>query len=126
MERGDKEVTKTIALCGVSQEIACKLEDYSGCRLLYFGDEPEQRGDVKLAYFLRDDGSIDFAIVGYLGAMGLAACDYLRTQSSRLPILWLCDRKEFEMEASRLGVAFYGTGPPDLERLAAQLTLERH
>ncbi len=106
---------KKIALCGVGEKISRILEQYHGFHILRFFDERERRGDVKLAYFLRNDPSVALAIVGYSGAEGLAACDYLRTQNSTLPILWLCDRREFEAEARRLGVNFYGTGPPDLE-----------
>lgn len=106
---------KKIALCGVGEKITRILEQYKGFHILRFFDERERRGDVKLAYFLRNDPSVELAIVGYSGAQGLAACDYLRTQNSTLTILWLCDRREFEPEARRLGVNFYGTGPPDLE-----------
>lgn len=114
-------MTKTIALCGTSEEISCVLERYSGYRVLYFFDDQERRGDVKLAYFLRDGPPVALAIVGYSGAKGLTACDYLRTQDRALPILWLCERREFEPEARRLGVSFCGTGPPDLEHFAAGL-----
>ncbi|WP_324824828.1 hypothetical protein [Sinanaerobacter sp. ZZT-01] len=106
---------KMIALCGVDEKIYHILEQYGGFQILRFFDERERRGDVKLAYFLQNDPSVELAIVGYSGARGLAACDYLRTQKSTLPILWLCDRGEFEPEARRLGVNFFGTGPPDLE-----------
>lgn len=108
-------MTKMIALCGIAEEITCTLERCSGYRILRFCDEPEQRGDVKLAYFLRDGPPVALAIVGYSGAEGLSACDYLRTQNRALPILWLCDRREFEPEAKRLSVSFYGAGPPEWE-----------
>ncbi|WP_283610634.1 response regulator [Faecalispora anaeroviscerum] len=114
-------MTKTIALCGVGEELTQTLEHCGGYQLLRFCDEPERRGDVKLAYYLRDGPPVALAIVGYPGAEGLAACDYLRTQNRALPILWLCDRREFELEAKRLGVSFYGTSPPGTERLAARL-----
>ena len=114
-----------LALCGINEETAHALEQHDEYRILRFYDDPERRGDVKLAYFLRDGFPVDLAVVGYPGAEGLAACDYLRTQSSTLPILWLCDRREFEPEAKRLGVAFYGTGPPGIERLAAGLLRAR-
>jgi len=106
---------KSIALCGISEEISRALERYSGCRILHFSDEPKHRGDVRLAYHLRNASPVDLAVVGYPGAEGLSACDYLRTQSRALPILWLCDRREFEPEAKRLDVGFCCTGPPDTE-----------
>lgn len=109
-------MTKSIALCGVQDEIARALERHGGYKFLRFGDEPERRGDVKLGYFLRDGSLVALAVVGYPGAKGLAACDYLRTQNRALPILWLCDRREFEPEAKRLDVGFCGTGPPDTEQ----------
>ena len=114
-------MTKNIALCGIEEELIRTLEHCGEYRLLRFCDEPERRGDVKLAYFLRDGPPVALAVVGYPGAKGLAACDYLRTQNHALPILWLCDRREFEPEAKRIGVTFYGTGPPGLERLEARL-----
>ena len=112
---------KNIALCGIEEELISTLERCGEYRLLRFSDEPERRGDVKLAYFLRHDPSVALAVVGYPGAKGLAACDYLRTQNHELPILWLCNRREFETEAKRLGVIFYGTGPPGIKHLAERL-----
>lgn len=102
-------MTKNIALCGIEEELVSTLEHRGEYRLLRFGDEPERRGDVKLAYFLRDGPPVALAVVGYPGAKGLAACDYLRTQNRALPILWLCDRREFEPESKRLGITFCGT-----------------
>lgn len=109
-------MTISIALCGVQDEIARALERHGGYKFLRFGDEPERRGDVKLAYFLRDGPPVVLAVVGYPGAEGLAACDYLRIQNRSLPILWLCNRREFEPEAKRIGVGFCGTGPPNTEQ----------
>lgn len=114
-------MTKNIALCGIEEELISTLERCGEYRVLRFFDEPERRGDVKLAYFLRDGPPVALAVVGYPGAEGLAACDYLRTQNCELPILWLCDRSEFEPEAKRIGVTFYGTGPPGTELLATRL-----
>ena len=102
-------MTKNIALCGIEEELIRTLEHCGEFRLLRFGDEPERRGDVKLAYFLRDGPPVALAIVGYPGAKGLTACDYLRTQTRALPILWLCSRREFEPESKRLGITFCGT-----------------
>lgn len=110
-----------IALCGVDEKIAGELERGGEYRILRFFDDPERRGDVKLVYYLRDGPPVDLVIVGYPRAEGLAACDYLRTLSPALPILWLCDRKEFEPEAKRLGICFYSTGFPNMERLAEVL-----
>lgn len=91
-------MTKNIVLCGIGEELARTLERCGEYRVFRFFDEPERRGDVKLAYFLRDGPSVDLAVVGYPGAVGLAACDYLRTQNQSLPILWLCDRRKFESD----------------------------
>lgn len=113
---------KVIALCGVSAHIVTALERNVGYHVLCFTDESERRGDVKLAYYLRDGPAIDLTIVGYSGAVGLAACDYLREQSKQTPILWLCDREEFESEAKRLGVNFCRADPSATEQ-AAQITL---
>jgi len=112
-------MTKNIALCGIEEELT--LERCGEYHVLRFFDEPERRGDVKLAYFLRDGPPVALAVVGYPGAEGLAACDYLRTQNRELPILWLCNRREFEPEAKRLGVNFYGTSPPGIKHLAERL-----
>lgn len=114
-------MTKNIALCGIEEELIRTLERCGEYRVLRFFDEPERRGDVRLAYFLRDGPPVALAVVGYPGAEGLAACDYLRTQNRELPILWLCDRWEFEPEAKRLEVSFCGTGPPGLELFAERL-----
>ena len=114
-------MTKNIALCGIEEELISTLERCGEYRVFRFFDEPERRGDVKLAYFLRDGPPVALAVVGYPDAKGLSACDYLRTQNPTLPILWLCDRSEFEPEAKRIGVTFYGTGPPGTELLATRL-----
>lgn len=114
-------MTKNIALCGIEEGLISILERCGEYRVLRFFDEPERRGDVKLAYFLRDGPPVALAVVGYPSAEGLAACDYLRTQNRELSILWLCNRREFEPEAKRLGVTFYGTGPPGINHLAERL-----
>lgn len=103
---------KTIALCGVNAEITEALERPGTYRLISFTDSMEYRGEVQLIYFLNTGHTCDLAVVGYPGAAGLSACDYLRGYSSTLPILWLCDRGEFLKEAARLGAKFYLTGPP--------------
>ncbi len=113
---------RVVALCGTDENIARELESCGRYCILRFSDEPERRGDVKLAYYLQNSPPVSLAVVGYLGAEGLAACDYLRTQSRVLPILWVCDRREFESEAKRLNVCFCGTGPSAAGRLAACLT----
>ncbi|MEM1484529.1 hypothetical protein V6615_06565 [Oscillospiraceae bacterium PP1C4] len=102
-------MTNNIALCGIQEELARTLEYCVEYCVLRFFAEPERRGDVKLAYFLRDGPLVDLAVVGYPGAEGLAACDYLRTQNHSLPILWLWDRREFEQEGGRLGVTLCDT-----------------
>lgn len=107
---------KTIALCGVPTKIAQAMDRCSEYYILPFSDEPERRGDVKLAYFIKDGAAIDLAVVGYPGAVGLTACDYLRAQSRIMPILWLCDRVEFEPEAQRMDVGFYSIVLPEAER----------
>lgn len=103
---------KTIALCGVNAEITEALERPGTYRLISFTDSMEYRGEVQLIYFLNTGHTCDLAVVGYPGAAGLSACDYLRGHNRTLPILWLCDRGEFLKEAARLGAKFYLTGPP--------------
>lgn len=123
-------MTKRIALCGIEEELVSTLKHCDDYRILCFFDEPERRGDVKLAYFLRDGPPVALAVVGYPGAKGLVACDYLRTQNRDLPVLWLCNQREFEPEAKRIGVTFYGTETLDsefcisLENIVSQLTIE--
>ncbi len=116
---------KAVALCGVCAEISRALERHGGYHVLRFGDEPQRRGDVKLAYFLRDGPPVDLAVVGYPGAAGLEACDYLRGQNKPPPILWLCDREEFRGEAERLGVGFYTALPPGGENVTTQFISAR-
>ena len=65
-------MTKNIALCGIEKELVSTPERWGEYRLLRFCDEPERRGDVKLAYFLRDGPPVSLAVVGYPGAKGLA------------------------------------------------------
>lgn len=103
---------KTIALCGVNAEVTEALERHGTYRLISFTDSMEYRGEVQLIYFLNTGHTCDLAVVGYPGAAGLSACDYLRGHCRTLPILWLCDRGEFLKEAARLGTKFYLTGPP--------------
>lgn len=79
-------MTKTIVLCGTNEEISRALERYGGYHVLSFFDDQERREDVKPAYFLRDGPPVALAVVGYPGAKGLAACDYLRTQNRALPM----------------------------------------
>ena len=117
---------KNIALCGIEEELVCTLEGCGGYRILRFFDEQERRGDVKLAYFLRDGPPVALAVVGYPGAEGLAACDYLRTQNRALPILWLCDRREFEPEAKRIGVSFCGTDLHGMEQTIPRILKAIH
>ncbi len=126
MERREYKMAKTIALCGVNEEITHTLERYGDYRLLNFYDEPERRGNVKLAYSMLYGIPVALAVVGYSGAEGLAACDYLRAQNHALPILWLCDRREFESEAMRLGVNFYSTGSPVVEPAIAVILKTIH
>lgn len=90
-----------IACCGINREQFRAAEQACGCPVLYFADAPDRRGDVRLAYALRDGVPIRLAVVGYQGAAGLTACDFL------------CRRPEFSTEARRLGVHFYPVGPPD-------------
>ena len=42
-------------------------------------------------------------------AMALAACDFLRKRTEISPIVWLCDREEFQVE-TRMRVGFFYTG----------------
>ncbi|WP_101910059.1 hypothetical protein [Marasmitruncus massiliensis] len=72
---------RTIALCGTDESTAHELACCGRYLVLNFIEEPERRGDVKLAYFLRDGPLVSLAVVGYPGAEGLSACDYLRSQS---------------------------------------------
>ena len=95
---------KIIALCGVGAEPLRVLERIDGLRLLRFDDQPDCLGSVALARRLRDDLRVDWAVVGYCSAIGLAACDQLAAQPGAPPIVWLCDREEFLPEAARLGV----------------------
>jgi hypothetical protein len=102
-----------IACCGIDREQFHAVEQACGCPVLYFADAPDRRGDVRLAYALRDGVPIRLAVVGYQGAAGLTACDFLCSHLPGERILWLCRRPEFSTEARRLGVHFYPVGPPD-------------
>lgn len=103
---------KTIALCGMDCEVARALERHGGYNAIHFCDEPDRRGCIKLAYYLQSAAAVDLAVIGYPGAAGLSACDYLRGQYQTLPLLWLCERPEFEPEARRLCVDFCSAKPP--------------
>ena len=43
-----------IACCGIDREQFRAAEQACGCPVLYFADAPDRRGDVRLAYALRD------------------------------------------------------------------------
>ena len=62
-----------IACCGIDREQFHAAEQACGCPVLYFVDAPDRRGDVRLAYALRDGVPIRLAVVGYQGAAGLTA-----------------------------------------------------
>ena len=95
-----------IACCGVSRELFYAIErDWEG-DALYFPDQTDRRGDVSIAYALQDGMPIRLTVVGYQGAAGLTACDFLRSRTLASEVLWLCRRPEFAGEAKRLGVHF--------------------
>lgn len=98
---------KQIAVCGVSDDIVNMLEKNGGYQYMSFEDKPPERGEVRLAQFLKQGGELpDLVVVGSPGAAGLTACDYLRSRWKTIPILWVCDREEFETEAKQLDTAF--------------------
>ena len=104
---------KRIALCGAADDIKDILEQGGNYQISRFEDGHPESGFVKLAYFLQSGGTVpDLILIDYKGAAGLAACDFLYDRQNAPPILWLCDRKEFEPEAERMGVSFLHTGPP--------------
>lgn len=90
-----------IACCGIDREQFHAAEQACGCPVLYFVDASDRRGDVRLAYALRDGVPIRLAVVGYQGAAGLTACDFLCSHLPGERILWLCRRPEFSTEARR-------------------------
>lgn len=116
---------KKIALCRVGKKTIPILEQYGGCHILRFFDERKRWSHEKLAYYLGNDPSVNFAVVGYSVAEGLAPCHYLPNENIALPSLSLCERRDFMPKARRLGVNFYGTGPPALEWMIP-LILRQH
>lgn len=110
---------KRIALCGAADDIEDILEQGGNYQISRFEDGHPECGYVKLAYFLQSGGTMpDLILIDYKGAAGLAACDFLYNRQNAPPILWLCDREEFEPEAERMGVAFLHTA------LASQKEME--
>ena len=97
-----------IACCGIDREQFHAAEQACGCPVLYLPMHP-----TGAATFGLDGVPIRLAVVGYQGAAGLTACDFLCSHLPRERILWLCRRPEFSTEARRLGVHFYPVGPPD-------------
>ena len=55
-----------IACCGIDREQFHAAEQACGCPVLYFVDAPDRRGDVRLAYALRDGVPIRLAGWGAL------------------------------------------------------------
>lgn len=102
-----------IAFCGVSREMVCALKEENDWEAVVFTDASDRRGDVQLAYAMRDGFPAALAVIGYAGAAGLVACDYLQGQSGAPPIIWLCTQKEFEREARRMGICFCYIGTPN-------------
>lgn len=102
---------KQIAICGTSDMIRSLLCEIENCHQIYMEDEHFERGEVKLARSF-ESGEIqpDLVLVGYPGAAGLAACDFLYRRNNAPPILWHCDREEFAEEAGRMGVGFLHIG----------------
>ena len=90
-----------IACCGIDREQFHAVEQACGCPVLYFADAPDRRGDVRLAYALRDGVPIRLAVVGYQGAAGLTACDFLCSHLPGERILWLCRDPSFPQKQLR-------------------------
>ena len=97
---------KQVAVCGACDELLIPLEQSHDYQFTHFGDSKIEKGYVKLAHFIKNGPIPDFILIGYSGAAGLVACDHLKGQTNSPPILWFCDRAEFEPEAKRLGVGF--------------------
>ncbi len=95
-----------IACCGVSKDLFCAIERDCDGEALYFADRTDRRGDVSIAYAMQAGVPIRLTVVGYQGAAGLTACDFLRSRTPAPEVLWLCRRPEFADEARRLGVHF--------------------
>jgi len=104
---------KRIAVCGTADNVKDILNRGGNYQISCFEDGHPESGFVKLAYFLQSGGKMpDLILIDYKGATGLAACDFLYNRQNAPPILWLCDREEFEPEAQRMGVSFLHTGTP--------------
>lgn len=117
---------KQIVACGISDAIWKRLEASGEYRLIRLGKEAHERGEVRLArLWQKEKQSPDLVLVGYPGAAGLAACDFLYGRSNAPPILWLCDREEFEPEAGRMGIAFFHIGRMEQERLGRLVSVIR-
>ena len=107
---------KQVAVCGVCDELLAPLEQSCDYQFTHFGDSKIAKGYVKLAHFIKSGPVPDIVLIGYSGAAGLVACDHLKGQTNSPPIIWFCDRAEFEPEAKRLGVGFVlrDTAPQDI------------
>lgn len=103
---------KQIAVCNVSSDILHILEKMGSHQYIHFIDEPPERSEVRLMRFLSQGGQApEMILIDTSGAAGLTACDYLRSRLADMPILWICDRKEFETEAARMAVDFFYRNP---------------
>lgn len=116
---------KQVAVCGVCDELLAPLEQCSDYQFTYFGDSKIEKGYVKLAHFIKSGPLPDLILVGYAGAAGLVACDHLKGQTNSPPIIWFCDRSEFEPEAKRLGVGFLPNSIKRQDILSAVQSFER-
>ncbi|MBQ6695071.1 MAG: hypothetical protein IJN16_00025 [Lachnospiraceae bacterium] len=104
---------KQIVVCGASKLLRSLLSEIENCQLRYIEDEHFERGEVKLVRgWERGEKQPDLVLVGYPGAAGLAACDFLYRRNNAPPILWHCDREEFAEEAGRMGVGFLHEAVP--------------
>lgn len=118
---------KQIAVCGASDRMRSLLSEIENCQLRYIEDEHFERGEVKLVRgWERGEKQPDLVLVGYPGAAGLAACDFLYRRNNAPPILWFCDREEFAGEAGRMGVGFLhiGTSQQAKKELIAEYLAE--
>ena len=116
---------KQVAVCGVCDELLAPLEQSCDYQFTHFGDSKIAKGYVKLAHFIKSGPVPDIVLIGYSGAAGLVACDHLKGQTNSLPIIWFCDRSEFEPEAKRLGVGFLPNSMEQQDILSAVQSFER-
>lgn len=111
-------MVKTIALCCSENVVRTTVTLIRIANVKVFND------GIELAYYLKENDDCQLAVIAVDGAKGMNYCTYVRGQNSKIPILWISDKEEYEEKAAKIPVNDFWVKPmPEmlLEKMAAEL-----